>query len=972
MAASLMQNDVFKFVTVRPPQTVPDQKRQQRFIYDNGESRLLIEIQNVIANGGYEPQVISLVQEQIKAFNYSTDFPTVSLRKQFTEIDQVITTNLAHFDSTVFLKQLEEALAGPPADFLKRDEIVSLRRYLWDSLYAFHILNRKLPYNLENLVWGLCILQVLDYLAYQNVLVSKDDLTVLYHAVPSFPQFVFQIPKEPPVLERTTVVSENGASDRAKEEQQATYASHLFGLYHAFNELVSVSSASSENYKVIALPAPQNENNKQDNNQPHSVEAQPAVTFVLNDQAIGRLSEETQSVLREAGIALDSVSVPQVIATLEQQLGSSVDQLVQLSTDDGARNLPAEILAVPGLVPLLRPQAPQIVPELQPVGAPIVFPQPGTIRPLGIGDLRVVKQTLQKYAPGEVAHIENVLKSESRDRKHRRLDRTEVTLLLDQETTQESVKDLQTTERFELQRETQNTVQTDMSVQAGLTVSASYGPVQIGAQANFAYNTSSSESTRTATTYAKDVTDRSVTKIQQRVRQERIQNTLTEIEETNDHGFDNSHGDGNITGIYRWVDKHYKAQVYNYGKRLLFEFIVPEPAAFYIYSQTNKPDDSSGVLLPPKPVDLGGLTHKDIQPWNYQIYENRYQVTDITTPPPLNKVIGITMNQNASDKQQDYTAVSKELTIPPGYRATSAFVLPTWTNISPPMIVNVGTTGNLRFPIAGGTPRITLSNEDTIVPVAVHAVVDAFTVIVEVFCTRAPEALEDWQIKTYASIVGAYQKLLADYNDKLASKLANQGVTISGRNPEINRIVEKQELKKNCLTMFTNQDFSDFGSVGTGGSFNYPEISVDAARSQGKYIQFFEQAFEWEQITYLYSPYFWGRKTNWLTTSNLEDTDPLFTQFLQAGAARVIVPVHLAYEGAVLHYLESNGEIWNGGDPPVLTDPLFESIVDELKSQQEGDTGAGATPDGDPWEVIIPTDLVYLQADATLPDWTKA
>ncbi|MFL5705971.1 MAG: hypothetical protein ACJ8AG_24565, partial [Ktedonobacteraceae bacterium] len=941
MATSIIQNDVFKFVTVRPPQKVPDQKKQQRFIYDNQESPLLIDIQNVIANGGYEPQVLILVQEQIKAHNYSTDFPSFALRKQFTAIDQVITTNLANFDSTAFIKQLEAVLAGPPADFLKRDEIVSLRRYLWESLYAFHILNRKLPFNLENLVWGLRVLQVLDYLAFQNVLVTQDELNVLYHAVPSLPQLVFQIPKAPPsARERTTVVSESSVSDRAKEEQQATYASHVSSLYHAFTELESVSSASPDNYKVIALPAPplQNENQNGDNNianQPHAVEAQPAATFVLNDEAIGRLSEETQSVLREAGISLDTVSVSQAIATLERQLGSSVDQLVQLSTIDGRRDLPAEIRAVPGLLPLLRPRMPQIVPQLPPADASIVFPQPGTIRPLGIGDLRVVKQTLQKYAAGEVAHIENVLKSESRDRKHRRLDRTEVTLLIDQETTQESVKDLQTTERFELQRETQNTVQTDMSVQAGLTVSASYGPVQIGAQANFAYNTSSSESTRTATSYAKDVTDRSITKIQQRVRQERIQNTLTEIEETNDHGFDNSHGDGNITGIYRWVDKHYQAQIYNYGKRLLFEFIVPEPAAFYIYSQTNKPDDNSGVPLPSKPQDLGSLTHKDIQPWNYQIYENRYQVTDITTPPPLNKVIGITMNQNASDKQQDYTAVSKELTVPPGYKTTSAYVLPTWTNVNPPMIVNVGTTGNLRFPLTSGTAFITLSNEDAIVPVAVHAVVDAFTVIVEVFCTRRPEALEDWQIKTYASIVSAYQKLLADYNDRLASKLANQGVTIAGRNPAINRIVEQQELKKSCLTMFTNQDFSDFGSVGTGSTFNYPEIYVDAARSQGKYIQFFEQAFEWEQITYLYYPYFWGRKANWLTISNLEDTDPLFTQFLQAGAARVIVPVHLAYEGAVLHYLESNGEIWNGGDPPVLNDPLFESIVDELKSQQE-------------------------------------
>jgi len=35
---------------------------------------------------------------------------------------------------------------------------------------------------------------------------------------------------------------------------------------------------------------------------------------------------------------------------------------------------------------------------------------------IGIGDLLVVKQTLQKYLPGEIADIENVLLGESKSR----------------------------------------------------------------------------------------------------------------------------------------------------------------------------------------------------------------------------------------------------------------------------------------------------------------------------------------------------------------------------------------------------------------------------------------------------------------------------------------------------------------------------------------------------------------------------
>ena len=95
------------------------------------------------------------------------------------------------------------------------------------------------------------------------------------------------------------------------------------------------------------------------------------------------------------------------------------------------------------------------------------------IRPLGIGDLKVVKQKLLSYQLGEVAHIENVLRGEYKERKYRTLDRTEQTLAVTTETIEETTKDTQTTERFELKKESENTIQEQMSVQAGVTVSGS-------------------------------------------------------------------------------------------------------------------------------------------------------------------------------------------------------------------------------------------------------------------------------------------------------------------------------------------------------------------------------------------------------------------------------------------------------------------------------------------------------------------
>ena len=42
---------------------------------------------------------------------------------------------------------------------------------------------------------------------------------------------------------------------------------------------------------------------------------------------------------------------------------------------------------------------------------------------------------------------------------------------------------------------------------------------------------------------------------------------------------------------------------------------------------------------------------------------------------------------------------------------------------------------------------------------------------------------------------------------------------------------------------------------------------------------------------YFFYPYFWGRKPLWVTKLLLDDTDPLFAEFLRAGEARAVVPV---------------------------------------------------------------------------------
>ncbi|MBK8498823.1 MAG: hypothetical protein IPL52_08400 [Flavobacteriales bacterium] len=125
-------------------------------------------------------------------------------------------------------------------------------------------------------------------------------------------------------------------------------------------------------------------------------------------------------------------------------------------------------------------------------------------------------------------------------------------------------------------------------------------------------------------------------------------------------------------------------------------------------------------------------------------------------------------------------------------------------------------------------------------------------------------------------------------------------------------------------------------------------------------------------MTYLYYPYFWARKREWVHILKRNDNDPLFEKFLQAGAARVLVPVRPAYTKAILFYLSSGGEVWEGEDVPSPDDPLYVSIVDEIK-EADG-LFEGGEVEGEPWVSKVPTSLVYLTHGNTpndLPDYSE-
>jgi hypothetical protein len=63
------------------------------------------------------------------------------------------------------------------------------------------------------------------------------------------------------------------------------------------------------------------------------------------------------------------------------------------------------------------------------------------------------------------------------------------------------------------------------------------------------------------------------------------------------------------------------------------------------------------------------------------------------------------------------------------------------------------------------------------------------------------------------------------------------------------------------------------------------------------------------------------------------------------------------------------GEPWMGGPLPPIGSPVYLPIADELAERL--DHPDNEIPQGDPWLLRLPTNLVRLRDGGTLPSWQK-
>lgn len=689
-------------------------------------------------------------------------------------------------------------------------------------------------------------------------------------------------------------------------------------------------------------------------------------TLTIPKETSQHFSPSTKNVLKKLNININEVNPKESKQKLKAAISNSVNNLLQLTRKK-------KILKVGGLVidydklkdflsgdVSMTENYPDIVDTVKQTLPSYVA---------GVGDLLLVKQKLKAYQLSDFAHVENVLAGESKERTHRRISTTEEEETYREETEETREKDLQSTDRHEMQNEAEKIIKNNLKIEAGLKVSGSYGPaVKYSANTSVGFNTSSEETKRKSSSFAKEVTEKTVESIKKKVIEERTTRVKEEIEEVNIHSIDNEGQTDHIVGVYRWLNKVYDAQIFNYGKRMMLEFVIPEPSANYLYAIIDSPPEGSIIPKPEEPMNIeetNPLKPNDIKEDNYQYWVSKYDVTNAPVPPEKEKTV-VFHHSKLTNKDEDVHTASVE--IPDGYQASEV--------IAHTLVWMPGEgrkdwwfcfyIGDARFYYRGGIQSASFNEPFTnqlAVTIRSYKNIRGYGVAAHIICEPTEEKLEQWRQDMYAVIMEAYWRQKSDYEEAMAAANISEGVHIVGRNPLENRRIEQNELKRSALSLLTRQEFDSFNSLLTDDN-GWPRINFEETDKEGPYIRFFENAFEWNNITYVFYPYFWGQRNNWSKYLHFEDPDPDFAAFLKAGAARLQVPVRPGFESAVTYYIQ-NREIWEGEEAPVIGDEHYVSVTQEVAESLNAPDNA--EPYSDPWEVILPTSLVVLQKLEQIP-----
>lgn len=612
------------------------------------------------------------------------------------------------------------------------------------------------------------------------------------------------------------------------------------------------------------------------------------------------------------------------------------------------------------------------------------LPKMALVRPPGVADHYVVRDTLLGYEMGEIEDIKNYLRGEKKDHSLRYLKVTEEEQVTEREQETDRVNETATQQRSKMSTTTRSEAEASMGLDARVQTDGQYGPTKVSTDVGFQYSSSSSESREAASEFSTDVLNRSVEKVREKELSRVTRRAKTEVEERRLHSVDNALGTGHTVGIYRWVESVWKASTYRIGPRLLLEFLIPEPGRAVFPT----PAPAVPADFPPAPAPLADNLYDVLDAKEAARLAKLYGAEGLKAPVLETQMVGFSFGSadfKDNPDQRVGAVLVKDVKVPDGYVAETVIVIVTAmdrpdvdvaSNIvvdvpgaRPATFLDIPAGAPNPFMVQGGPGQVGRPNTDlrsygvsvksafgpgATVPVSVYSEdVRGLAGFVELHCRVSEHTKQQWKLDTIQALSSAYRARLAEWESaKLARSFEAQPPK---PDPDLDAI-----CRHVCIASLLGKWPSTSAYIGPDG---WPAPGA-LANAQGELILFLEQAFEWSNLQYVLYPHYWADPSRWQSLMSFDHANPKVREFLRSGAVRIVVPVPIAMSEAVLFFL-GTGLPWFGGGAPIPDEPGYVSIADEIRESRKA-VGEGGELVSE-YRFTLPTALTILQSDGVLP-----
>jgi hypothetical protein len=647
------------------------------------------------------------------------------------------------------------------------------------------------------------------------------------------------------------------------------------------------------------------------------------------------------------------------------------------------------------------------------------------IREASVSDLHVIRSEWRGYLPGEIAMIRNVMAGETYQEQEKHLAETETTTQSETETTATQQRQDESQSETDMSRDLQTQIEVGVRGQVQTQYEQSAPGNRFSVSAGMDASVQLGRTERVASRIARQAVSKAISTLESRTRQSRIQRELIRTEETRDHGF--SAGDEHRRGIYRWVDRVDRFQVFTYPDRLQLEFELPEPAEYVRWRTKAKVDASTAEAPPAWAVSASELT-----PEGALQLAAKYRASNLPVLP--DEHVSLVQSKTAAPKdlpehpdQEQWrvpsATIEVEVPVPDGYAAYevdyAGYATPlhgTWRReyagaakdggapaegfhvIMANVFVGTSNAGffqteNSNWATANSLQGHRGDDQQTqyggamlnivdpsgaamSVPIAPAATgklalsaqaagCESLGITFTVKCARTQETLETWQHAVYDALFSAWNDWNRNWQNAQSRRALASELPVGESSPSRNLQTVKDELKRQVIAWLLDENpFNGREALlGAANTLDWRETDFERARSCAPTIQFMEQAFEWGNMTYVFYPYYWAGRPRWDQLSNLEGVDPEFERFLKAGSVRVVVPVRPGMEAALHHWLLYL-EPFLGRPMPLPSDSMFVSVATEIHDLTQPPEGGIA---GESWDARLGTTMVWLDTSENLP-----